>query len=263
MGIADLRGARAKLARADEHMATLEAQLPPSEAQYQLHQEGDWLVVSFNVPPYPNGAEGRLATIVGDYLNNIRTALDHIVWQLVLRDDNKPSRSNSFPLERREEDFIGRVKTPPTKRVKDSPLFGITVDGDSWIIIEASQPYHMDPPEIHQLATLSQLNNIDKHQVLLILMSWPKSFDDLVQPDHGTLVVELLPNLNPLRPGQLSEVVRLRFDKPTQVHVRKPFVLQPSFGSETFQASIGGLKAIHTYASSIVAQLAVLPRVRV
>ena len=35
---------------------------------------------------------------IGEILYNLRSALDHIVWQLVLANGEKPSRGNEFPV---------------------------------------------------------------------------------------------------------------------------------------------------------------------
>lgn len=40
----------------------------------------------------------RLGVIVGDLVHNVRSALDHLVWQLVLANAQQPTRATQFPV---------------------------------------------------------------------------------------------------------------------------------------------------------------------
>jgi hypothetical protein len=98
----------------------------------------------------------ELGLTVGDVVQNIRHALDHLVYEL-----STPSRRNrgktGFPI------FDDRCRF----EVLGEPMIkGIT--GDERTLIERHQPYQAShPPGNHPLAILNKLANQDKHRVLL------------------------------------------------------------------------------------------------
>src|SRR5262245_37888452 len=134
MGITDLTGPRAKLGRANEHLRAIDDELRTTNEKHSepscvtFGRDESWYTVRFDpLPPLPL----QIALIAGDCLNNIRAALDHLVWQLVLREDGKPSKSHYFPLYESGEKFIEEVKSLAQKG-KRTRLHGIPVDGDAW-----------------------------------------------------------------------------------------------------------------------------------
>lgn len=101
--------------------------------------------------------------IVGDFVQNLRAALDHLVWQLVRANGQPPQASSAFPI----------FDQPPPNR----PGHG---ERERWNrmtqglhpaatqFIERCQPYHgMDGPGTHVLTGLRRLSNEDKHRTLL------------------------------------------------------------------------------------------------
>ena len=146
--VADLSGVRLKLGRPEEHLSTLKTEVDARTEQHSdrslidVRRDGDWHVVEIEPPP---SIPRRWALIGGDLIHNLRSVLDHLVWQLVLRDGQQPSRWNEFPIIDSEQRFLQEVKF--RKRNPDrSPLQGIRVDGDAWAIIEAAQPYKRPKP---------------------------------------------------------------------------------------------------------------------
>lgn len=93
----------------------------------------------------------RLSTIVGDALFNFRSALDQLVWQLVLANHAIPGRDNSFPLLISHE-----FKNKCGKRLKG-------VGPTAVALIEGCQP---KPGRNRELLFLPELNDIDKHRHL-------------------------------------------------------------------------------------------------
>jgi hypothetical protein len=102
MGIADITSSRAKLVRAREHLKALDDEIDAFSRQEDAKvgkitygRDGTWHVVYLSpIPSLPI----PIALIAGDCLNNTRAALDHLVWQLVLREDKEPQQTNSFPI---------------------------------------------------------------------------------------------------------------------------------------------------------------------
>jgi hypothetical protein len=101
-------------------------------------------------------------TIIGDCLHNLRSALDHLAWQLVLLDGQKPSFATSFPV-RRTKDESRPLLLPKVCRQ------------DILTAIEQVQPYSdvgnpADPPVLNPLWALHRLNIIDKHRLVVVVV---------------------------------------------------------------------------------------------
>ena len=94
---------------------------------------------------------------VGEILYNLRSALDHLIWQLVLANGQEPSRQNAYPIVNDESEW-SRNKY----RLK-----GVTPRVE--IIVERLQPYTGGinlPFDVSAFWTLHTICNIDKHRHL-------------------------------------------------------------------------------------------------
>jgi hypothetical protein len=101
--------------------------------------------------PEPPAAIGL---IVGDFLHNLRSCLDYLVWQVVRSNPpHTPSRRNMFPICQSQSAFDEQVKR---RRLDGVPLEAVGV-------VKSLQPF--DSPE-HPLALLDELYNADKHRDL-------------------------------------------------------------------------------------------------
>src|SRR5438309_55151 len=94
---------RAKTERAEEHFRDLEVTVkgyldsrPYAVVTYEDKQSGDKVFV-LRVREDPNMMV-RLGVIVGDVLHNLRSALDHLVWQLVEANGGTPDGSTALPI---------------------------------------------------------------------------------------------------------------------------------------------------------------------
>lgn len=99
---ASLKGPQLKLERAKRHIKDLEASIErffetdPYEIRVQDHAETGkrehTVVRAVDVPD-------ELSVIAGDAIHNLRSALDHLIWQLVLANDGKPDELRTeFPV---------------------------------------------------------------------------------------------------------------------------------------------------------------------
>lgn len=109
----------------------------------------------------------RWGVILGDAIHNIRSALDQLVWQLVLLNGKMPSRANQFPICDTPEDYLGNGGKRKGKR--RYYLEGVL--GDHKKLIDRHQPYRdrpagASPDAIHPLSAVRELSNTDKHQVI-------------------------------------------------------------------------------------------------
>jgi hypothetical protein len=49
---------------------------------------------------------GEIGVIAGDAVHNLRSALDHLAWQLALLNTAKPHPRTQFPIARSESEFF-------------------------------------------------------------------------------------------------------------------------------------------------------------
>lgn len=98
-----LQGVRLKLERAEEHLVTLDYQIigflerEPYQVSYQRKSDGSEHVYRVHINESPPLEFGIL---IGDCLQNMRTALDHLVWQLAILSGKRaaPTRQTGFPV---------------------------------------------------------------------------------------------------------------------------------------------------------------------
>lgn len=151
-----------KLDRAEEHLDRLEAAVKPYNngnfhSVRDAEREGDWTVFRLAVAKPPDPEWGLW---VGEFLHNTRSALDNLVYQLVLLNEETPWEKNQFPI------FIRPWGFPNTKRIGEM-LRGVSDEHRA--MIEELQPNR--GPHIHHLAKraltyLANLSNIDKHRYM-------------------------------------------------------------------------------------------------
>ncbi len=118
-----------------------------------------------------------VALIVGDCVHNIRSALDHLAYQLaLLHKDGKVNSPYSvqFPIANTAERFtieakkgLGEVMQEYQKVIESyQPYHGLAGRPDSW-----SGSY------THQLSLLQELSNTDKHRLLNPVLLIPNRLD--------------------------------------------------------------------------------------
>ena len=93
---------------------------------------------------------------IGEVLYNLRSALDHTVWQLVIANGQTPDRANAYPICRDEAVF---------NRIKRRTLRGVSAEAQA--VISRYQPWR---PPTHGLGLwlLHIMSNHDRHRHLLI-----------------------------------------------------------------------------------------------
>jgi hypothetical protein len=110
-------------------------------------------------PPWNLQVKGdpTFAVIIGETVQNIRTALDYLVYALVLHTrGRKPRNMTQFPLSATARDFF-------SKRHQVSEL-----PGELRRRIRKLQPYQSKGVRGDTLNLLRRLSNADKHRLLLV-----------------------------------------------------------------------------------------------
>ncbi len=129
------------------------------------------------------------AVIIGETIQNIRTALDYLVYALVIHTQGrKPRERTQFPIYANAGDFFR-----DRNQISELP-------GELRRRIRKLQPYQPHSQRNATLALISKLSNTDKHRLLLITeteIGGPTSYRVLGKPDRnsvGVLVPTYLKN---------------------------------------------------------------------
>jgi hypothetical protein len=155
-----LSAVRDRLDRAQEHLDAIKPELiayykaDPCTLTGKFNpddQTGEWGGASAPFPP-------RLNTLIGEFLHDARSALNHLARQLVLHNGGTPTDGSRFPV---------WARAPVAKKEGKEPLpnvvGGLSVAART--VIHEAQPYQWgDNYSSHPLWVLDKLWNIDKHR---------------------------------------------------------------------------------------------------
>ncbi len=116
----------------------------------------------------------------GDGVHRVRSALNHLVWGLVLANGGTVNTSLEFPIFK-DEPVYGRHAT--------RKLGGM--DPAAMALIESLQPFNVWPtkPEAAALWLIYDMDRIDKHQRLLLMEPWLTNWTSNLTPEIGTCTV--------------------------------------------------------------------------
>jgi hypothetical protein len=105
--------------------------------------------------------------IIGDIVHNWRSALDHLAYQLVIRNGETPCRRTQFPIFSKSP-FDASLYSKDKDAEKALESWNSQVRGmhpNDVAVIEKRQPYNGGHgPDIHPLVALNKLSNWDKHR---------------------------------------------------------------------------------------------------
>jgi hypothetical protein len=101
----------------------------------------------------------RIGLICGDCLQNMRSALDYLIWELVLANEKAPTEKNMFPICLKKKSYENAVENL-------NRLDGVNEKAIAHI--DALQPFQMENPEGSPLYVLDVLTNINKHRRVLL-----------------------------------------------------------------------------------------------
>lgn len=107
----------------------------------------------------------RWGVMLGDAVHNLRSALDHLVWQLVLLNTGKNGGpENKFPIESSGRRYWSITKDGKAS-VRDRALRNVA--DEHRVLVDELQPYRTHPgSRITVLGTLRDFSNFDKHRLL-------------------------------------------------------------------------------------------------
>jgi hypothetical protein len=156
MAKGSLDGIRLKLDRAQKHLDEITGMLSlikqgECRTVFEHDQNLDLLVQRIHITPKP---KPELSVAVGDFLFAVRSALDHLVWQLVIQNGKTPTPKNMFPIT--SSNIFYEAAINDRKRLRD-------VHATACALIEKLQPYYGGNEPLERL---DALHNVDKHRTL-------------------------------------------------------------------------------------------------
>ena len=120
----------------------------------------------------------ELSITLGEILYNLRSSLDHLVWQLVLANGQTPGRYNEFPI---------TTDLQKWQETKGRALKGISQRHEA--MIGYLQPYTGGinlPFDVSMLRDLNDLCNTEKHRHLILAVMVSKGIEPLEFDDSST-----------------------------------------------------------------------------
>jgi hypothetical protein len=185
--------ARSKLKWADEHFAKLNETLKAFySSAYQVMVQDDPktgrrtydMVIKRELPD-------SVPFLIGDVVHNLRSALDHVAYEIVKRSGRPPSQGLVFPIKDTRKEVIDAIKSE-IQVAAGSELVTLIVD--------RIQPH--EGGNGHALWVLHRLDCIDKHRELLPAVD-SLAFEHIQAVDeHGTTYTGLV--LKWVRGGNLA-----------------------------------------------------------
>jgi len=175
-------GYERKLRRGDKHIDSLDEAVQDwlDRGGYTLVEKTDpqtgyqIICAEIKEPPDP-----CWPLIIGDAIHNLRSALDHVAFDLAIahQQATKPeqpisaerARSSEFPVIPYINERTGATGDAEHRfdSAAGSKLAGIHPDAIA--VIKAAQPYHRGPQsETHELWLIHDLDRVDKHRELIV-----------------------------------------------------------------------------------------------
>ena len=152
-----LEGVDAKIQRAKRHLATVKREV---RAYKGSHPEVVEAKLDPSIPGYRLYAKIRpprigISVIIGDFLFDLRSALDHLARGLVETEGNVPVDTGT-----------PRTMFPVFDKQPKKLIVAGGVDPNALAIVERLQPYQRPDWWLSELWILNELHNIDKHRTL-------------------------------------------------------------------------------------------------
>jgi hypothetical protein len=183
--VSGIESAKLKIARATEHLSTLNQVISSAASgdSLEIVRDADGKeTVHFQgeVPP-------EISILAGEIVYQIRSAIDHLALELVKLNPGGITlpanweESCCFPL------WLKIPKKVPTYNCFEHILPGIT--RTAFAFIESVQPYHNGPGIHNVMRLIAQLSNVDKHRHLNVTI--PKVAVHLSMTVKGTIEYDI------------------------------------------------------------------------
>ncbi len=171
----ELAGVELKIGRAQTHLDELKGRLgvvlDPDRYDFPVEFDPETKRHVYKVRNLPT-VDPEWSILIGEVLYQLRSALDHLAWQLVKLDGGTPTKQTQFPV---RDSFL----TKNGNLMRLGTLMPEIKDRDILRMLNRNQPYYggengkprpAAEAHRHPLWILKTLNNIDKHRLLLVVV---------------------------------------------------------------------------------------------
>lgn len=233
----DLSASHAKMQRAVEQLVTLDGEVrdsfhksDPYAFVFDVNPKTGWVKVIAQQQPRELGP----SVVLGEFVHNLRSALDYIVTALVAA--SPPTiltTRHQFPIYLTGPKFRRAVGSSRQPR---GSLVGVR---HGFTLIEKFQPYHTGPGAPKgAIGLLQRLSNSDKHRALLLNTPFPRQHTLAVIAIGGGKAAEEREPSRPLRwqPNGQAVLKRIRFRRPlpTEFHAKAVMEFEINFLDAAF-----------------------------
>jgi hypothetical protein len=152
-----------------------------------------------------------LGAVLGDYVHNVRSALDQLAYSLVKLNGEEPGRHTFWPIFEAQDQWRNNITNRKATR-GPAPTAGASEEAHN--LVERWQPFQRGgSSSIAPLLRLHNLWNVDKHRTLHAAVAVPSEMHDLptITP---TGYLEITEAQAPVRPIPIQEgalLLRFRF----------------------------------------------------
>jgi hypothetical protein len=232
-----LAGIRAKLDRANVHLETLHSEVQAFRKRQPYRIEGEFdaersgYVFCLHIVERP---PIRWGVLIGELVHNARSALDNLIWELVLLNGKQPGRWNSYPVcdSGTKETFLREIRRPRKGKRPAGKLHGVS--DEACTIIEQTQPYNGGLCQ--RLTALDALWNMDKHRFLMpmfISIADPELIGPIYRANEDAEIIgeSVYPDMGWQKDGAEFVFVPLAVTGPNpQVYMEGDLPIDVSFG---------------------------------
>ena len=161
-----LRGCRAKIKRADECVKNLNNEIaafltsdpPPYSVSREFKDDGrSYVFIGKSERSVPD----RFAVLAGEIVHHLASSLDHLFAALVAKSGNTVEKRHYFPVYNSRKEF--------ERACAKGLINDISLSAQK--LVMSVQPFHNPTPQDTILAAVKELNNTDKHRLLVVLTS--------------------------------------------------------------------------------------------
>lgn len=156
----------AKIARSIEHLQALDIEitafLDSKPCEISSKFDAEQRSHSYRAKPIKD-IPLRIRVLTGEVLGQLRSALDHLAWQLALLETSRPKDSTEFPIFK----DCARYRSERARKIGSLPA-------DAKRIIDEVQPHGDKAPEKNFLWKLHRLANSDKHRLPHVAFAAPQ-----------------------------------------------------------------------------------------
>lgn len=233
-----LDGAREKLVRAEELIGVIDLEVSDllRSGRYRVTGQHHHELREVSFTAFGPPLSSRFSVLAGEVVHHLRSSLDHLIWQLVISNGQVPNERNEFPICNSVEKFA--------QARQRGKIQGISATAEARI--ETFQPYHTAPIENNWLWVVHELDRIDKHRLLVVVLGVVGLGSGLgIGSDTGPLeVIGMTPPVRQSPTEEGVEVFRIFFGK-YQPDVR----VEPEFSFDLVIDRVGSVVRPHLISS--------------